>query len=147
MRKEPDLLNKDIYMFYGWALKYIPILVMLAHWYGVFDFHDNPREILICIKENESCIAYLYFMTYVFPVIMLVPASYFFHLCWIWRIPFVYAFGVNAIRLYYGSFIIKNEMFDSDFILIILTCILYAYGIVKNTCSRLRIRGKATEER
>lgn len=123
-------LDKSIFWWYEWALKYIPIVIMLGHWYGVFDFHSNPRELLVCIKENESCIAYLYCMTYIFPVLMMMPASYFFQLCWIYRIPFIYAIGVNVVRAFYGSWFITNEMYDADVILIILTCMLYCYAFV-----------------
>lgn len=96
-------LNRSIFFFYEKTLRYVPILLMLCHWYGVYSFHDNPREILIDIRENEECIAYLYFMVYIFPVVFMLPASHFFKLCWIWRIPFVYIIGTNAIRIYYRS--------------------------------------------
>lgn len=96
-------LNRSIFFFYEKALRYVPILLMLCHWYGVYSFHDNPREIVIDIRENEECIAYLYFMLYIFPVVFMLPASHFFKLCWIWRIPFVYIIGTNAIRIYYRS--------------------------------------------
>lgn len=98
-------LNRSIFFFYEKALRYVPILLMLCHWYGVYSFHDNPREIVIDIRENEECIAYLYFMVYIFPVVFMLPASHFFKLCWIWRIPFVYIIGTNAIRIYYRSLV------------------------------------------
>lgn len=110
---------------------------MLAHWYGVFDFHSNPREIIVDIEENESSLAYLYCMTYVFPVLMMMPASYFYQLCWIYRIPFVYLIGVNVIRMFYGSWLITNEMYDADLILIILTCALYVYAFATRQCWRI----------
>lgn len=50
-------LNRSIFFFYEKTLRYVPILLMLCHWYGVYSFHDNPREILIDIRENEECIA------------------------------------------------------------------------------------------
>ena len=36
-------LNKGTFWWYEWALKYVPLVIMLAHWYGVFDFHSNLR--------------------------------------------------------------------------------------------------------
>lgn len=130
-------LNKGTFWWYEWALKYVPLVIMLAHWYGVFDFHSNPREIIVDIEENESTLAYLYCMTYVFPVLMMMPASYFYQLCWIYRIPFVYLIGVNVIRMFYGSWLITNEMYDSDLILIILTCALYVYAFATRQCWRI----------
>lgn len=43
-------LNKGTFWWYEWALKYVPLVIMLAHWYGVFDFHSNPREIIVNIE-------------------------------------------------------------------------------------------------
>lgn len=77
------ILNRSIFFFYEKSLRYVPVFLMLCHMYGVYSFHDNPREILIDIRENEECIAYLYFMVYVFPVVFMLPASHFFRLCWL----------------------------------------------------------------
>ena len=132
------VLNRSIFFFYEKALRYVPVFLMLCHWWGVYSFHDNPREILIDIRENEECIAYLYFMVYLFPVVFMLPASHFFKLCWIWRIPFVYIIGTNAIRLYYGSWLITNEMYDADFILILMTLALYVCAFVQVTCRIFR---------
>lgn len=79
------ILNRSIFFFYEKSLRYVPVFLMLCHWYGVYSFHENPREILIDIRENEECIVYLYFMVYIFPVVFMLPASHFFKLCWIWR--------------------------------------------------------------
>lgn len=132
------ILNRSIFFFYEKSLRYVPVFLMLCHMYGVYSFHDNPREILIDIRENEECIAYLYFMVYVFPVVFMLPASHFFRLCWLWRIPFVYFIGTNAIRLYYGSCLITNEMYDADFILILMTLALYVCAIVQVICRIFR---------
>ncbi len=83
-------LNKGTFWWYEWALKYVPLVIMLAHWYGVFDFHSNPREII-----------------------------------------------VNVIRIFYGSWLITNEMYDADLIMIILTCVLYVYAFATRQCWRI----------
>lgn len=132
--EEHPILHRSIFFFYEQGLKYVPVVLMLCHWCGTFSFHNNPREIIIDIKENETCIIFLYAMAYIFPLVFMLPASYFFRHCWIWRIPFIYIMGINAIRLYYGSFLVTNEMEDADFIIIILTIILYIYGIIKILC-------------
>ena len=49
------ILNRSIFFFYSKALRYVPVSLMLCHWYGVYSFHDNPREILIDVRENEEC--------------------------------------------------------------------------------------------
>lgn len=139
---DTGLPSRSIFYFYEQGLRYAPLLIMLCHWYGVFSFHDNPREILIDIRENEPCIAFLYFMVYVFPVLFMLPASHFYKLCWIFRIPFIYFIGVNAIRIYYHSFLITNDMYDADFILIIFTIILYIYGLAKILCRAFAYKTK-----
>lgn len=131
-------LNRSIFFFYEKALRYVPILLMLCHWYGIYNFHNNPREIVIDLRENEECIAYLYFMVYVFPVVFMLPASHFYKLCWIWRIPFVYIIGTNAIRIYYRSWLITNEMYDADFILILMTVALYVCAFAQIICRSFR---------
>lgn len=145
-----NTLDRGIFWLYEWTLKYIPIVIMVAHWYGVFDFHSNPRELLVNVKENEACIAYLYCMTYIVPVLLMMPASYFFQLCWIYRIPFVYCIGVNMIRLFYGEWLITNEMYDCDVVWIMMTCALYVYAIAERQgwrISRLFIKKPSAEER
>ena len=132
------ILNRSIFFFYEKSLRYVPAFLMLCHWWGVYNFHNNPREILIDIRENEECIAFLYFMVYIFPVVFMLPASHFFKLCWIWRIPFVYIIDTNAIRLYYGSWLITKEMYDVDFILILMTLALYVCAFVQVICRCFR---------
>ena len=124
-------LDRRIFLFYEWGLKYVPIILMLFHWYGVWNFHQNPREIIVCLKENEGCIVYLYFMAYIFPLLFMLPASLFYGLCWIYRLPFVYLIGTSIVRLYYGSLLIKNEMLDADYILILTMIALYVYSAVR----------------
>lgn len=130
-------LDRRIFLFYEWGLKYVPIILMVCHWYGVWNFHQNPREIMVCIKENEGCIAYLYFMAYIFPLLFMLPASLFYGLCWIYRLPFLYLIGISMIRLYFGSLLIKNEMLDADYILILFMIALYVYAFIRLNGNRI----------
>ena len=59
---------------------------------------------------------------------VIIAASRFFFLCWRYRIPFFYFFGVNALHICYGSIFTTNEMVMPHFALIIMICIMYAYG-------------------
>ena len=124
-------LNKYIYNYYRYIIKYCPIVIMLLHWYGTYDFHTNPTEIIIRIEENEPCIAFLYSMTYIVPVVFMLPASYFYKYCWMFRIPFFYFVGISVSRLYFRSWLITNEMKDVDYLLILFTLSLYIYGFFK----------------
>lgn len=135
--KQLGRLDRGIFTFYEMGLKYVPIMLMLAHWYGLYDFHANPREIMICIEENETCIAYLFFMSYIFPVLFMLPASLFFGLCWIYRLPFIYFTATCVIRLYYQSWLITNEMKDTDMILVIFMFTLYLYAVVRLNGQRI----------
>lgn len=67
--------SRGIVNFYEWIMRYVPIAIMLAHWYGTWDFHHQPRLILLDNRNNEACVAFIYFMVYVFPVISMFPAS------------------------------------------------------------------------
>lgn len=44
---------------------------------------------------------------------------------------------MNVIRMFYGSWLITNEMYDADLILIILTCALYVYAFATRQCWRI----------
>lgn len=124
-------LSRPIFCFYDKGLRYVPIVIMLCHWYGTFHFHSNPHEFIFDAKGNKPCILFFYFMAYVFPVLFMLPASRFFRLCWIYRIPFVYMIGINVIRIYYQSYIITNDMYKADIILIALTLFLYICGLAQ----------------
>lgn len=127
---------RGVVRFYEWLMRYVPIAIMMAHWYGTWDFHHQPRAILLDNQDNEACVAFLYFMVYVFPLISMLPASFFFRLCWIYRIPFYYLFGVNVIRLIHGNWLITSSMMPLNYTLIVLTIYTYIYAFVKLQITR-----------
>lgn len=90
--------NKRILKFFRWFCKYVPIFIMIFHSYGVFMFSQHPREMFISISENMACYSFIYFMVYILPMVIIF-ASRFFWLCWKYRIPFFYFFGVNSIHI------------------------------------------------
>lgn len=130
------ILERRIYYFYFHAVKWAPVVVMLVHWYGVFDYVSSPHNALQTVSNSSVCTVFLYLLAYVYMPLMMLPASYFFKLCWIFRIPFLYFFGVNAIRLYYGSLLITEEMVDSHLVIIVFTLIMYVYGFTQIACRR-----------
>ncbi len=92
--------------------------------------------------KGEECIfcAFVYFMVYVLPGVIIL-ASRFFCLCWKFRIPFFYLFGVNAIHLGMGSWYTTVAMIEAHERLAILIVLLYAYGATdwflnKTICGR-----------
>lgn len=119
--------NRRILRFFRWFCKWIPIAVMITHWYGIWDFSQHPREMFVLDKENLSCYLWMYFMLYVLPMVI-IAASRFFFLCWKYRIPFFYFFGVNALHLSYGSLFTTNEMVTPHFALVLFVCLLYVYA-------------------
>ncbi len=130
------MLERRIYYFYFHAVKWAPVIVMVFHWYGIFDYASTQDDVLQTIRMNRLCAAFLYFLSYVYMPLMMIPASFFFKLCWIHRIPFFYFFGINAIRLYFGSLLITKDMLDAHIIIIIFTLILYIYGFTQIACRR-----------
>lgn len=127
-------LSRKIFRLYEIGIKWVPIPLMLWHWYGVWDYGHYQRAVILDTEYNGNCIIWIYFLAYVYMPIAMLPASYFFKYCWIFRIPFIYFFGINAIRLYYGHWLIQPEQLEAHHIFIIFTIILYAYGILKAAC-------------
>lgn len=125
------LLNRKIYRFYELLAKWAPIPLMLGHWYGVWDYGNCPRPVILDTDYSGNCIIWIYFLAYIYMPLCMIPVSFFFHYCWIFRIPFFYFIGINAIRLYYRHWLITPEQLPMHHIFIILTLILYAYGFIK----------------
>lgn len=125
-----ELLSRKIYRFYEVLSKWAPIPLMLGHWYGVWDYGHYPRPVILDTQDNGNCIIWLYVLAYVYMPIAMLPVSHFFHHCTFMRIPFFYFFGINIIRLYYGSWLIRPNQLSAHYILIGLTLIAYiVYGI------------------
>lgn len=127
MLKAGNTYNRRILRFFRWFCKWVPIAVMLTHWYGLYDFSQHPREMFVLDSENTACYVWMYFMLYVLPMVI-IAASRFFYLCWKYRIPFFYFFGVNSFHICYESLFTTNEMVTPHFGLIIMIVILYAYA-------------------
>ena len=125
--------NRRILKFFKWFSKWVPIAIMLFHAYGIWDFSRHPREMFTLYQENMACYIFIYFMLYVLPMVIIL-ASRFFWLCWRYRIPFFYFFGVNAIHLAYFSCFTTNEMVTSHFALMVMTVTFYLYGLVEMFC-------------
>lgn len=130
------LLNRKIWNFYKFLSKWAPIPLILGHWYGVWDYGLHPKAIVLDTELNGNCIIWLYILAYVYMPLTMIPVSYFFHYCWIFRIPFFYFFGINAIRLYYQHWLITPEQLEMHHVFIIFTLILYAYGFIKIAFTR-----------
>lgn len=129
-----ELLSRKIYRFYEVLSKWAPIPLMLGHWYGVWDYGHYPRPVILDTQDNGNCIIWLYVLAYVYMPLMMLPVSFFFKYCWIYRIPFFYFFGINAIRLYYHSWMIRPEQLEMHHIFIVFTLMLYSYGFIKIAC-------------
>ena len=122
--------NRRILKFFKWFCKYVPVVIMLTHMYGMIKFARHPMEMVITFKGNEPCYIFIYIMVYVLPMFIIL-ASRFFWLCWRYRIPFFYYFGVNAIHICYGSIFTTNDMVMAEYSLMLMTALFYAYGFVE----------------
>lgn len=141
-----ELLSRKIYKFYEVLSKWAPIPLMLGHWYGVWDYGHYPRPVIIDTDDNGNCIIWLYILAYVYMPIMMIPVSLFFKYCWMFRIPFFYFFGVNAIRLYYQSWMIRPDQLVMHHRLIFITLILYCYGFIRIACKGKKCCSYAREQ-
>lgn len=122
--------NRRILRFFRWFCKWVPLGIMLTHWYGVYRFSLHPRPMFTLDKENTPCYLWIYFMIYVLPMVIIL-ASRFFFLCWRYRIPFFYFFGVNAMHLCYGNIFTTKDMIMPHYCLAVMIVILYAYGFTE----------------
>lgn len=123
----PTICERRIWKFYEWAVILAPIMLMLSHWYIFYVFSQNNHELLQYSSANEICIVWIYTILYLYVPLMILPASYFFRWCSLFRIPFIYFIFINVERWYYGSWFCTNEMVDTHYILIY--CIMCIYAV------------------
>ena len=133
--------SRRILKFFRWFCKYVPITIMLFHAYGMLNFSQHHSEMFIQYVENTPCYLYIYFMVYIFPMVLIL-ASRFFFLCWRYRIPFFYFFGMNAAHIVEWSWYTTNDMIDSCFTVMVVTAIFYLYSFVDLFISRTRLGRK-----
>lgn len=120
--------SRRILKFFRWFCKYVPISLMLFHAYGIWEFSQHPREMFIPYEENMPCYLFIYFMVYILPMVTIL-ASRFFFLCWRYRIPFMYFFGINAAHIVERSWYTTNDMVDSCYTVMVVTALFYLYGL------------------
>lgn len=130
LMRSGNTYNRRILKFFRWFCKYVPVVIMLTHMYGMIEFARHPRNMVITLKGNDTCYIFIYAMVYILPM-CLILASRFFWLCWRYRIPFFYYFGVNAIHISYGSIFTTNAMIMSHYSLMIMTALFYVYGFAE----------------
>lgn len=133
--------SRRILKFFRWFCKYVPITIMCFHAYGMWDFSQHPREMFIPHNENMPCYLFIYFMVYVLPMVLIL-ASRFFFLCWRYRIPFFYFFGINAAHIVEWSWYTTNDMIDSCFTVMVVTAIFYIYSFADLFISRTKFGRK-----
>lgn len=122
----PTVSERAIWVLYHWSAIFVPIGIMLSHWYIFYIFSQNSYELMHYSSANEICIAWIYTILYLVVPLAFLPASYLFRWCNLFRIPFIYFIFINVERWYYGSWFCTNEMIDTHYILIY--CIICMYG-------------------
>lgn len=127
----PTQGERNIWKFYEWAVILCPIAIMLTHWAIFYWFSQNSHEVMRYPAVNEPCIAWLYSIVYLYVPLMILPASYFFKWCSLFRIPFVYFLFINVERWYYGSWFCTNEMIDTHYILIYCIIVVYIFELTE----------------
>ena len=141
LMKYGNRYSRRILKFFRWFCKYVPITIMVFHAYGMWDFSQHPREMFITNNENFPCYLFIYFMVYILPMVLIL-ASRFFFLCWRYRIPFFYFFGVNAAHIVEWSWYTTQDMIDSCFTVMIVTAMFYIYGFFDMFISRTKLGRK-----
>lgn len=69
LKKHGNRYSRRILKFFRWFCKYVPIVIMCFHAYGIWEFSQHPREMFIPHNENMPCYIFIYFMVYGFPKI------------------------------------------------------------------------------
>ena len=118
--------------------KWLPICIMVWHSFAMWDFSQNPREMFIVHSEHWPSYTFIYVLLYLLPMVLIL-FSRFFWLCWFYRIPFFYYFGVNAIHLTYWSWYTTKEMVMSCMSVIVMTGVFYLYWVIDWFLTRTRI--------
>ena len=127
LMKHGNMYSRRILKFFRWFCKWVPVFIMCVHVYGMLEFASHPREMIIPIKGNTTCYMFIYLMVYIMPMVIIL-ASRFFFLCWRYRIPFFYYFGVNAIHIVHGSVFTTNSMIMSHYALFAMIALIYVYA-------------------
>lgn len=115
-----------------WRAKWLPVILMLYRWYGVFDFYSNPREIFMDYRENEFAVMWVYTAEYIVLPYYIWDKAKNHELCFRWKIPAMYLFAINLEHIYFDSIIITMDMIYFEFVLIGLTLLLYLFAFIND---------------
>lgn len=135
MQRSGNGYSRRILRFFRWFCKWVPVVIMVAHWAAMIDFGGNGFDMFETHGDNWVSYAFTYFMLYVLPMVIIL-ASRFFWLCWKYRVPFFYFFGVNAIHIGYWSWYTTNDMVRGHYCLMIMVAAFYAYGAAEWAVNR-----------
>ena len=138
LMKGNNRYNRRILKFFQWFCKWIPISLMVIHGAAMLDFSKNHYDMFKPYDDNWLSYVFTYVMLYILPMVLIL-ASRFFYLCWRYRIPFFYFFGVNAIHIGYGSWYTTNEMAMGHRCLIIMVVGFYLYGFIDYFCLKTKL--------
>ena len=141
LMKHGNRYSRRILKFFRWFCKYVPITLMCFHAYGIWDFSQHPREMFIPYEENFPCYLFIYFMVYILPMVTIL-ASRFFFLCWWYRIPFYYFFGINAAHIVEWNWYTTKSMVDSCYTVMAVTAMFYLYAFADMIINRTKIGRK-----
>ena len=141
LMKYGNRYSRRILTFFRGFCKWMPIAIMVFHAYGILEFGKHPREMFVPYKENLPCYLFIYFMLYIFPIVIIF-ASRFFYLCWRYRIPFFYFFGMNAVHIVGLSWYTTNDMVESCYTIMLLTLMFYLYGFAELFLTKSKIGKK-----
>lgn len=130
-----NVYSRRILRFFRWFCKWVPVFLMLLHGAAMLDFCGNDYDMFVTYGDNWASYAFTYFMLYVLPMVIIL-ASRFFYLCWKYRVPFFYFFGVNAIHIGYWSWYTTNEMVAAHVCLMVMIAGFYVYGLVDWYCTK-----------
>lgn len=102
--------SRRILKFFRWFCKYVPIIIMCLHAYGMWDFSQHPREMFITNNENFSCYLFIYFMVYVLPMVFDISKQVLLPLLEIQNT--IFLFLRHQCGSYRGMELVHNQKYD-----------------------------------
>ncbi len=122
--------------FFRWFSKWTPAALMALHASGIWAYgHADIRP--PSHDTHGLCCIYAYLAAYVLPLVI-APASRFFFLCRLYRVPFFYFFGVNAIHITYRSWHTAADMVMAHYCLMVLTAMVYIHAFASWFCRQTK---------
>lgn len=60
LKKHGNRYSRRILKFFRWFCKYVPIIIMFFHAYGIWEFSQHPREMLKSVEDYKFDVGFIH---------------------------------------------------------------------------------------